>query len=384
MLAVKQSRLAKRQTMSTLAQEEADRFFPQKEHQSSHPEDVLDHDGTSPNSSNSFNQKNPADHCVNSEKDNDDDEDTLHSMTTTTTTATYRVPTTRFNANTGPKGVISDAQSFNRAKKSTFRSTLAAFTNGTFSHSSQPRKRPDPNKETNLSDNSDSELGASDEEDFMRQWRENRLKELASRGSAAQRRLSPSKRVWGTLDDVDATGYLDAVERVPDDAVVVVCIYDPLVCEMSTVNCHILFVGNALCQTARMSRVASCILSGLFPFADPLPNTREQCKCLLPSTVQHQRRRRGQPRHHRPEIHHHPLHQARPRYCRDGTRRYPRHPSLQSWRGLCHAIWLSTRWPRNHATTVSSVTIGPWIMPGTDTLSGTACSANAKPQLPFL
>jgi hypothetical protein len=217
--------------MSTLAQEEADRFFSQQEHYTSHPEDQLDDDDASSKSSNTFTQKNSDEHYVNAEKDTSD-EDTLHKMTTATTTATYRLPTTRFNANTGPKGVISDAQSFNQAKKSTFRSALAAFTNGThsaFSYSSQPRKTSDLNKKSSQADNSDSELGASDDEHFMRQWRENRLRELGSRGSTVQRRQSPSKRVWGTFDDVDANGYLDAIEKVSDDTVVVVCIYDPLV-----------------------------------------------------------------------------------------------------------------------------------------------------------
>jgi hypothetical protein len=224
--------------MSTLAQEEADRFFSQSEHHTSHPEDRIGHDGTSLQSSSSSNQKNPADYYAHPERDNDDDdEDTLHSMTTATTTATYRVPATHFSANTGPKGVISDAQSFTQAKKSTFRSTLTAFSNGAhspFSHSSQRRKVSHWNKENSHGDNSDNELGASDEEDFMRQWREKRLMELAASGSAAQRRQSPSKRVWGTFDDVDANGYLDAVEKVPDDAIVVVCIYDPQVCQLPT------------------------------------------------------------------------------------------------------------------------------------------------------
>jgi len=223
--------------MSTLAQEEADRFFSQSEHHTSHPEDRIGHDDTSLPSSSGSNQKYPADYYVRPERDNDDDdEDTLHSMTTATTTATYRVPATHFSANTGPKGVISDAQSFAQAKKSTFRSTLTAFSNGahsSFSYSSQRRKVSDSNKENNHGDNSDNELGASDE-DFMRQWREKRLMELAASGSAAQRRQSPSKRVWGTFDDVDANGYLDAVEKVHDDAIVVVCIYDPLVCQLPT------------------------------------------------------------------------------------------------------------------------------------------------------
>jgi hypothetical protein len=221
--------------MSSLAQEEADRFFSQSEHHTSHPEDRIGHDGTSLQSSGSSNQKNPADYYVRSERDNDDDddEDTLHSMTTTTTATTYRVPTTHFSANTGPKGVISDAQSFSQAKKSTFRSTLTAFSNdalSSFSYGSQQRKVSDWNKENSRGGNSDND----DEEDFMRQWREKRLMELAASGSAAQRRQSPSKRVWGTFDDVDANGYLDAVEKVPDDAIVVVCIYDPLVCQLPT------------------------------------------------------------------------------------------------------------------------------------------------------
>jgi hypothetical protein len=236
--------------MSTVAQEEADRFFSQKDHHPSHPEDRLDQDSNSSESSNSYNQKYSNDYHANSEKYNNDDEDTLHSMTTTKTTATYRLPTTRFNANTGPKGVISDAQSFNQAKKSTFRSTPAAFSNGThsaFSYSSQPREVYDSNKENSLSDNSDSELGVSEEEDFVRQWRENRLKELASRGSAAQRRQSPSKRIWGTFDDVDANGYLDAIEKVPNDAIVVVCIYDPLVRRSSSTRFPRCLCTSTLC-----------------------------------------------------------------------------------------------------------------------------------------
>jgi len=226
--------------MSTLAQEEADRFFSQSEHHTSHPEDRIGHDGTSLQSSSGSNQKSPTDYYVRPERDNDDeDEDTLHSMKTATTTVTYRVPATHFNANTGPKGVISDAQAFTQAKKSTFRNTLTAFSNGaqsTFSYRSQRRKVSDWNKENSHGDNSDNEFGASDEEDFMKQWREKRLMELAASGSAVQRRQSPSKRVWGTFDDVDANGYLDAVEKVHDDAIVVVCIYDPLVCQLPTPN----------------------------------------------------------------------------------------------------------------------------------------------------
>ena len=209
--------------MSTLALDEADRLFSQKEHSTSHPEDRLETDNSSLHSDSLEDQDRFP------EKQDEDDEDTLHNMTTTTSTATYRLPTTRFDANTGPKGVIADAQSFNRAKKYSFRGSLATFTNNAFPYPTQQCKTSDSNKENSLGEKSDSDLGASDDEDFMKQWRENRFQELASRGSASQRRNSPSKRVWGTFDDVDANGYLDAIERVPDDTVVVVCIYDPKV-----------------------------------------------------------------------------------------------------------------------------------------------------------
>ncbi len=208
--------------MPTLAQEEADRLFSQKEHSTSHPEDHLETDNSSLHSDSSEDQDRFLE-----KQDEDDDEDTLHNMTTTTSTATYRLPTTRFDANTGPKGVIADAQSFNRAKKYSFRGSLANFTNNAFSYPTTQRKTSDSNKESSVGEKSDSELGTSDDEDFMRQWRENRFQELAGRGSSSQRRNSPSKRVWGTFDDVDANGYLDAIEKVPVDTIVVVCIYDP-------------------------------------------------------------------------------------------------------------------------------------------------------------
>ena len=211
--------------MSTPAQEEAERYLFHREHCNSHPEDRIDYQGDSAHSPEEEEELDTF------ESDDDDDDDTLHSMTvTTTSTATFRVPSTLFEANTGPKGVIADAQSFSRAKKLSFRKTLRAFTgnaSAVFSSSLASRKMSDWSKENGTSDDSGGELATSDDEEFMRRWRENRLKELASQGTFVQRRVSPSKRIWGSFDDVDANGYLDAVEKVPKDTVVVVCIYDP-------------------------------------------------------------------------------------------------------------------------------------------------------------
>jgi hypothetical protein len=197
--------------MSNSAQEEADRLFSQKEHHASHPEDRLDADNSS--------SHNSEDH-LQQHSDQDDDEDPLNDQSNKmATTANYHIPNTRFDANTGPKGVIADAQSFNRAKQSTFRKTLNSFANAL---SSKPAQIPAASSSHGSASDRDS-----DDEEFMRQWRQNRLQELTERNNASVRRKSPSQRIWGTVEDVDANGYLDAIERVKDDVVVVVCIYNP-------------------------------------------------------------------------------------------------------------------------------------------------------------
>lgn len=70
---------------------------------------------------------------------------------------------------------------------------------------------------------SDGESGSED--DFVKTWRKNRLAELKG-GNATTRRQSPSKRKYGRVEIVDAGGYLDAVERVCSETIVVVTIYN--------------------------------------------------------------------------------------------------------------------------------------------------------------
>lgn len=57
-----------------------------------------------------------------------------------------------------------------------------------------------------------------------------RMQELQAQGNGSNRRVSPRRRMYGYVEDVDAVGYLDAIEKVSGDTVVVVCIYDPEVC----------------------------------------------------------------------------------------------------------------------------------------------------------
>ncbi|KIX08251.1 uncharacterized protein Z518_02907 [Rhinocladiella mackenziei CBS 650.93] len=219
--------------MADLAREEADRYFSHRNHPISHPED---RDDSSQQSSD--NQREPDFGAYHSDQGTDDD--TIDNMATVTTIkTTYHLPTQTHFANTGPKGVIADAQSFARAKQSTFRQRLASFASNLTPNKAGPIISEQAEKRRTISGSpkstsSDSESFAlSDDEadsEFMKTWRANRLQELTSQSQATQnpqRKQFPSQRTWGTFLEVDANGYLDAIEKVSDDTVVVVMIHDP-------------------------------------------------------------------------------------------------------------------------------------------------------------
>lgn len=124
---------------------------------------------------------------------------------------------------TGVKGVIADARSYEEAKRS----------------GSWRNKAPRANIGSQDTEKTTSATflrgdgGGSDSEDetFMQQWRQSRRDELVKEGNDIRnRRTSPSVRKYGRFDEVDAMGYLDAIERVTRDTVVVVFVYDPEVC----------------------------------------------------------------------------------------------------------------------------------------------------------
>lgn len=219
--------------MADLAREEADRYFSHRESHTAHPED---RDDSSAHSS----EGQPESSVDAYHSDPGTDDDTADKMATLTTTKTaYHLPTQTHYANTGPKGVIADAQSFARAKNSTFRQRMASFASNLASNKPAPTKTEKADRRKSLfgspkSTSSDSEhLSLSDDEadsDFMQTWRANRLQELSSQSQsthAAQRRQVPSQRTWGVFLEVDANGYLDAIEKAPEDTVVVVMIHDP-------------------------------------------------------------------------------------------------------------------------------------------------------------
>ena len=190
------------------AQDEFNRLVQSnREKYSTHPED-RDND--------SDHDSNPSD----DEQDHpqfSDSED--HDPTMRTGSSTYHVPNIVFDANTGPKGVIADAQAFERARASSFRKTLH--------HPDHAKYITDDSHLLHNTPPPDGTLSDEDEEHFLRQWREERIQELRNRSF---RRPSPRRRMYGSVDTVDAVGYLDAIEKVTSDTVVVVCIYNPEVC----------------------------------------------------------------------------------------------------------------------------------------------------------
>ena len=243
---------------TTAAQDEFDALFADKHRSSAHPEDRGEEDA---DSDHSHGQPDPyasrgrhtsstaAWYQNQSRRDPDlEDEDDFFDNTekhdpasisirnhnnnnmAATATATYTLPPLFSEANTGPKGVIADAQSYESAKKSHYK--RFSF----FRSPSEPQHSPPPTRRNRSASrekggprhsSDDDAAAASDEEGFLARWRQSRLRQLQERQQrTATRSKSRSKRVWGTLAEVDGAGYLDAIDRVVADTVVVVLIAD--------------------------------------------------------------------------------------------------------------------------------------------------------------
>ncbi|KAK4252131.1 thioredoxin-like protein [Corynascus novoguineensis] len=135
-----------------------------------------------------------------------------------------RLPPAEFDRgrSTGVKGVIADARSYETARQSKWKDRVRAARRSVFGLDSvRPNRSSGPD-----SDGSGTE--DPDEAAFLEQWRQSRRRELEeeSRNPVRNRRTSPSIRLYGRFDQVDALGYLDAIEKVSRDTVVVVFVYD--------------------------------------------------------------------------------------------------------------------------------------------------------------
>ncbi|KAI6085508.1 thioredoxin-like protein [Hypoxylon rubiginosum] len=139
-----------------------------------------------------------------------------------------KLPTASFNSHhsTGVKGVIADARAYEQARQSKWRNRVRAARRSVFGLKGDAPTTADAQSGSSEEDD--------DEDSFLQQWRESRRQELEkdAKNSIRNRRTSPSLRMFGRLDVVDALGYLDAIEKVGRETTVVVFVYDHE-CEVS-------------------------------------------------------------------------------------------------------------------------------------------------------
>lgn len=197
--------------MSNAAQEEFNALFSNGTNGASrHPEDEADKTDSEPE---------PLPETF-PEKDSDDEDDNSPANMR----SKYYLPRMRSEANTGPKGVIADAQAFEDAKRVQRYSTKTKEANIITVPSNNNWRG---STFLDAEKNSDEE----DEDGFLSRWRQERLKEYQNvKARIRSRTTSPNRRLYGSLTTVDADGYLDAIEKVAKDTVVVVFIYDDMVC----------------------------------------------------------------------------------------------------------------------------------------------------------
>ena len=223
------------------AQDEYNELFRDKARISSHPEDTNNDDAASfldDASDEPSTPTAPAHPPVNNNNNN--------------SRARYLVPSERQYSNTGPKGVIADAQNYRdaqrirRTSKDTGRPSFA--TQRSSSHhqqqQTQPFFQPVPSRLAGKGTVDSDDEGGDDEEnrfdeneelddEFLDSWRQNRLRELqgtegkqAARIGSSGREREAGRVRYGGLLPVDGEGYLEAVDGSGSVTVVVVFIYD--------------------------------------------------------------------------------------------------------------------------------------------------------------
>jgi hypothetical protein len=205
------------------AQEEFNELMRDKGHRVSHPED--DDDRRS-----SLDPSDEEDHTPSGSQQDEDDQPAPRPSV-----SSYRstIPTTRYQANTGVKGVIADAQHWQdscRDKRASARSVLNLSSQTqtlTLDHSAPASHLP------SLDEDEDGMFDDLDD-DFMDQWRKSRMQELQSGPKQSKSQADfGSGGLFGGMVTVDGDGFLEAVDN-SQGAVVVVYIYDEKVSREQT------------------------------------------------------------------------------------------------------------------------------------------------------
>ena len=135
------------------------------------------------------------------------------------------------DANTGPKGVIADALAYNQAREQSHSQTVTGASRAVASNCEKLAN----SGSVNLVPPDQNAVAQREpaEDEFLRTWRLRRMQELenGSRSMQAPTHTTPTKIMQAHgVAEVDALGYLDAIEAAPRDAVVVVLISNDEVC----------------------------------------------------------------------------------------------------------------------------------------------------------
>ncbi|KAK6431641.1 hypothetical protein LTR95_012199 [Oleoguttula sp. CCFEE 5521] len=207
--------------MATPAQAEFNDLMRDKSHRSNHPEDDNDDARSFLNLSDDDGDRTPPASIQDADE---------YVPRASVSSGRPTIPRTRYGANTGPKGVISDAQNYRdsqRVHRTSLRSTSTLP-----QHIGQKLSRREQILEEKRGDedDEDDDFGLEDGDgEFMSKWREGRLKELQGGGFESKMHSRPrQRRLYGAMVTVDGDGYLEAVEGSGGDTVVVVYIYDDI------------------------------------------------------------------------------------------------------------------------------------------------------------
>lgn len=165
------------------------------------------------------------------------------------------LPNQRHYNNTGPKGVIADAQAFKEARFAHARQSLSSNRGAAVNLAAQPyienlsnglghlpsQAEADEEEDDEVMRQLEEEFEGLDEEgdeddEFMQQWRLARLQELRGKSVIASNRAAErfgigrsAKLAYEGLTAVDGEGFLEVVDGSPRSVVVIVFVWDDLV-----------------------------------------------------------------------------------------------------------------------------------------------------------
>jgi hypothetical protein len=139
----------------------------------------------------------------------------------------FQLPPISFapNHSTGVKGVINDARHYEETRRSKWTNVIRNSILGLNGHTSPY----DLHNTLTIEGASDSSSNTAEDSFFA--WCDSRRRGMESETNSAIRtkKNRPSARFYGCLDEVDAIGYLDAIEKVNPETIVIVLVYDHLV-----------------------------------------------------------------------------------------------------------------------------------------------------------